>query len=35
MMGWAKLGGMLTNPPFLKPLLRATFWTPPHPSNSK
>ena len=32
MMGWAKLAGMLTNPPFLKQLLRATFWTPPHPA---
>jgi phytoene dehydrogenase-like protein len=30
-MGFAKLGGMLGNPPFIKELLRATFWCPPHP----
>ena len=29
--GWAKLCGMLTDPPFLKELLRATHWCPPHP----
>ena len=32
MMGWARLSGMLGNPPFLMDLLRATFWCPPHPS---
>jgi len=31
MMGWAKLGGMLGQPPFTKELMRATFWCPPHP----
>ena len=31
MMGWAKISGMLTQPPFIKDLLRATFWCPPHP----
>ena len=31
MMGWAKISGMLTQPPFIKELLRATFWCPPHP----
>ena len=30
-MGWAKLAGMLGQPPFIKDLLRATFWCPPHP----
>ena len=30
--GWLKLAGMLSNPPFIKELLRATFWCPPHPS---
>jgi phytoene dehydrogenase-like protein len=30
-MGFAKLGGMLGDPPFIKDLLRATFWCPPHP----
>ena len=30
-MGWAKLSGMLTSPPFIKDLLRATLWCPPHP----
>ncbi len=30
-MGFAKLAGMLGNPPFIKDLLRATFWCPPHP----
>ena len=30
-MGWAKISGMLTDPPFIKPLLRSIFWTPPHP----
>jgi phytoene dehydrogenase-like protein len=29
--GWLKLSGMLGNPPFMKELLRATFWCPPHP----
>jgi len=31
MMGWARLSGMLSDPPFLWDLLRATFWCPPHP----
>jgi phytoene dehydrogenase-like protein len=31
MMGWAKISGMLGQPPFIKDLLRATFWCPPHP----
>ena len=31
MMGWAKLGGLLTQPPFTRDLLRAAFWCPPHP----
>lgn len=30
-MGFAKLAGMLGDPPFLKELLRSIFWTPPHP----
>jgi phytoene dehydrogenase-like protein len=30
-MGWAKITGLLTDPPFHKDLLRATFWCPPHP----
>jgi phytoene dehydrogenase-like protein len=30
-MGWAKLSGMLGQPPFLKELLRSIFWCPPHP----
>ena len=30
-MGWAKISGMLGEPPFIKDLLRATFWCPPHP----
>jgi beta-carotene ketolase (CrtO type) len=30
--GWLKLAGATGNPPFVKELLRATFWTPPHPS---
>jgi len=30
-MGWAKLGGLLGQPVFTKALMRATFWTPPHP----
>ena len=29
--GWLKLSGMLSQPPFIKELLRATFWCPPHP----
>jgi beta-carotene ketolase (CrtO type) len=31
MMGWGKLSGMLTSPPFIKDLLRSIFWCPPHP----
>jgi len=31
MMGFAKLGGLLGQPPFTKELMRATFWCPPHP----
>ena len=30
-MGWAKISGMLGQPPFIKDLLRAIFWCPPHP----
>jgi phytoene dehydrogenase-like protein len=30
-MGFAKLSGMLGNPPFIKDLLRSIFWCPPHP----
>jgi len=30
-MGWAKITGLLNNPPFHKELMRATFWCPPHP----
>ncbi len=31
MEGWGKLGGMFGMPPFTKELMRATFWSPPHP----
>ncbi|MBW2161887.1 MAG: FAD-dependent oxidoreductase [Deltaproteobacteria bacterium] len=31
-MGWAQAIGLLSDPPCYKDLLRATFWTPPHPS---
>ncbi|NQT47481.1 MAG: FAD-dependent oxidoreductase, partial [Chloroflexi bacterium] len=31
MMGFAKLAGLLGQPPFVRELLRATFWCPPHP----
>jgi len=31
-MGWAKLGGLLGQPPFTTDLLRAAFWCPPHPT---
>ena len=30
-LGWAKIGGLLGQPPFTKELMRATFWCPPHP----
>ncbi len=30
-MGWAKISGMLGSPPFIKDLLRAVYWCPPHP----
>jgi len=30
-MGWAKITGLTSDPPFFKDLLRATFWTPPRP----
>jgi beta-carotene ketolase (CrtO type) len=30
-LGYAKLSGLLTQPPFIRELLRATFWCPPHP----
>jgi phytoene dehydrogenase-like protein len=30
-LGWAKLGGMLGQPPFTRELMRAAFWCPPHP----
>ena len=32
-MGWAQSIGLLSDPPCYQDLLRATFWTPPHPSN--
>jgi beta-carotene ketolase (CrtO type) len=32
-MGWAKICGLLSDPPCYRDLLRATFWTPPHPSH--
>jgi phytoene dehydrogenase-like protein len=31
LIGWAKLGGILGQPPFTRELMRATFWCPPHP----
>jgi len=31
MEGWLKLAGALGNPQFMRDLLRATFWCPPHP----
>ncbi|MBP1684386.1 MAG: amine oxidase [Deltaproteobacteria bacterium] len=31
-MGWAKIGGLLGQPPFTREVMRATFWCPPHPS---
>ena len=31
MMGFAKIAGLLGQPPFTKELMRATFWCPPHP----
>ncbi len=31
MKGWAKLVGMLGDPPFITELLRSIFWCPPHP----
>ncbi len=30
-MGYAKLSGLLGQPPFIRELLQATFWCPPHP----
>ncbi len=30
-MGFAKMAGLLTQPTFTRELLRAVFWTPPHP----
>ena len=30
-MGWAKITGLLSDPPCHKDLMRATFWCPPHP----
>ena len=30
-MGWAKMAGFMTSPPFTTELLRAAFWCPPHP----
>jgi len=32
MLGFAKLTGMLADPPFTRELLRAIYWCPPHPS---
>ena len=31
-MGWAKIGGLLGQPPFTREVMRATFWCPPHPA---
>jgi len=31
MMGYMKLSGMVGNPPFVRDLMRAAFWCPPHP----
>jgi phytoene dehydrogenase-like protein len=31
MEGFAKLSGLAGQPPFIKELMRATFWCPPHP----
>ncbi len=31
MVGWGMLGGLFGTPPYTKELLRATFWSPPHP----
>ena len=31
MLGFAKISGLLADPPFMTDLLRATFWCPPHP----
>ena len=31
MLGFAKIGGLLGQPPFTKELMRAAFWCPPHP----
>ena len=30
-MGWAKMAGFMTSPPFTTELLRSAFWCPPHP----
>jgi len=30
-LGWAKITGMLGDPPFTRELLRACLWSPPHP----
>ena len=29
--GWCKISGQIGTPPFMKELMRATFWCPPHP----
>ena len=31
MLGFGKIAGLLGSPPFIKDLMRATFWCPPHP----
>ncbi len=31
LLGWAKICGMLGDPPFTRELLRAIYWCPPHP----
>ena len=34
-MGWAKLAGMLGQPPYTKELMRSAFYCPPHPSECR
>jgi len=31
MLGFGKMSGLMGQPPYTKELLRAVFWTPPHP----
>jgi len=32
-LGWAKLAGMLGQPPYTRELMRSAFWCPPHPAD--